>query len=45
VRLAEAEPVGYGFDLPEIVVAPKAPEKTSVKSGLKLQRKLRKAEE
>jgi hypothetical protein len=32
VRLAEAESVGYGFDLPKIVVAPNAPKKTSVKS-------------
>jgi hypothetical protein len=32
VRLAEAESVGYGFELPKIVVAPNAPEKTSVKS-------------
>jgi integrase len=31
VRLAEAESVGYGFDLPKIVVAPNAPKKTSVK--------------
>lgn len=27
VRLAEAESVGYGFDLPKIVVAPNAPKK------------------
>jgi hypothetical protein len=32
VRLAEAEPVDYGFDLPKIVVAPNAPRKPSVKS-------------
>jgi hypothetical protein len=33
VRFAQAESVGYGFDLPGIVVAPNAPEKTTVKSG------------
>jgi hypothetical protein len=32
MRLAEAESVGYGFDLPNIVVAPNAPKKTSSKS-------------
>jgi len=32
VRLAEAESVGYGFDLPKIVVAPNAPKNPSVKS-------------
>jgi hypothetical protein len=29
---AEAESVGYGFDLPKIVVAPNAPKNPSVKS-------------
>jgi len=32
VRLAEAESVGYGFDLPKTVVAPNAPRKAPVKS-------------
>jgi hypothetical protein len=27
MRLAEAESVGYGFDLPKVVVAPNAPKK------------------
>jgi hypothetical protein len=32
VRLAEAESVGYGFDLPKTVVAPNAPKKSTAKS-------------
>jgi hypothetical protein len=31
LRLAEAESVGYGFDLPKAAVAPNAPRKCSVK--------------
>jgi integrase len=33
VRLAEAESVGYGFDLPKIAVAPNAPKKTPAELG------------
>jgi hypothetical protein len=36
VRLAEAESVGYGFDLPKTEVAPNAPKKITVKSDCEI---------
>jgi hypothetical protein len=36
VRLAEAESVGYGFDLPKIEVAPNAPKKITAKSDCEI---------
>jgi len=36
MRLAEAESVGYGFDLPKTVVAPNAPRKVTAKSEVEV---------
>jgi hypothetical protein len=36
LRLKEAERVGYGFDLPEAVVAPNAPKKSTTKSAIEI---------
>jgi hypothetical protein len=42
MRLAEAEAVGHGFDLPNVVVAPSAPRKEAGKETVELQAKLQK---
>ena len=36
LRLKEAERVGYGFDLPKIVVAPNAPKISITKSAVEI---------
>jgi hypothetical protein len=36
LRLKEAERVGYGFDLPEAVVAPNAPKISTIKSAIEI---------